>query len=143
MSARATVRTYASLGARACAIGVVAVTIAAGAVSAGPVPEDLGGPVDRVELTHATAPARVTEDDPRWNCATMGNLRCGPGNRHPRTGQRIPAGQYERIPRALRGQRVERAGKGCGRTFKLSRNSVRHARDGSPFVHPRKGVGTS
>lgn len=31
--------------------------------------------------THAHGtPTRITEDDPRWNCTTMGNRICGPNN---------------------------------------------------------------
>lgn len=28
---------------------------------------------------HRVAPTRIEEDDPNWDCHTMGNLRCGPG----------------------------------------------------------------
>jgi hypothetical protein len=31
-------------------------------------------------------PARITEDDPRWDCARHGNLVCGPRNGAPATG---------------------------------------------------------
>lgn len=31
----------------------------------------------------------ITEDDPRWDCRTMGNLICGPAN-----AQGVVAGQY-------------------------------------------------
>lgn len=31
----------------------------------------------------------ITEDDPRWDCRTMGNRVCGPAN-----GQGVIAGQY-------------------------------------------------
>lgn len=32
-----------------------------------------------VETTTTTAPARIEEDSPGWDCATMGNRVCGPG----------------------------------------------------------------
>lgn len=35
------------------------------------------------------AHATITEDDPRWDCRTMGNLICGPTN-----AQGVPAGNY-------------------------------------------------
>jgi len=28
---------------------------------------------------------RITEDDPRWDCRTMGNKICGPGAKIPKT----------------------------------------------------------
>ena len=53
----------------------------------------------------------ITEDDPRWNCETMGNKQCGPTavdvadvqlTSHG-GGVKLPAGRYRRVPRRLRG----------------------------------------
>ncbi|HEV2122950.1 MAG TPA: hypothetical protein VGW38_09265 [Chloroflexota bacterium] len=34
-------------------------------------------------LAWQPVPAPIMEDDPRWDCRTMGNLTCGPGAPHP------------------------------------------------------------
>lgn len=43
-----------------------------------------------------TASATIEEDDPRWDCRTMGNLECGPGN-----AQGVAPGDYGDIDSAV------------------------------------------
>lgn len=39
---------------------------------------ELGQQVGRPSSSFTSVPPRITEDDPRWDCATMGNKVCGP-----------------------------------------------------------------
>ena len=51
----------------------------------------LGPAVHAAPTTSATS-AACEEDQPCWDCRTMGNLECGPGN-----AQGVPAGDYGEI----------------------------------------------
>jgi len=41
------------------------------------------GPLSKVQNlgTYNKKPAKIQEDDPRWDCKTMGNKKCGPAKR--------------------------------------------------------------
>jgi hypothetical protein len=41
-------------------------------------------------MPHPAHPTKIWEDDPRWDCRTMGNRVCGPGNV-----QGAPVGIYD------------------------------------------------
>lgn len=72
----------------------IIVVAIAGASLAGhtatPAPAPQAQPVITYKWGQAKAPAKLQEDDPGWNCATMGNHVCGPGNT-----EHLPAGCYD------------------------------------------------
>lgn len=35
------------------------------------------------DTPRSSTPTTIYEDDPRWDCHTMGNRICGPGHQHP------------------------------------------------------------
>jgi len=51
---------------------------------------EFSAPTDR-DYVVTTSGIIIDEDDPRWDCRTMGNLICGAGN-----AQGVPAGDYSR-----------------------------------------------
>lgn len=55
-------------------------TVVAGTVtqSTGHPARDIGEQVGRPGTSFTQTPKRITEDDPAWDCQTMGNRICGP-----------------------------------------------------------------
>lgn len=41
----------------------------------------VAGEAETVTYAPAPAPGYVAEDDPRWDCRVMGDMRCGPDSR--------------------------------------------------------------
>lgn len=58
------------------ATALIAVAVAGCAPTSANVSEGRNTPIGTP--TQSTAPVVVEEDDPRWNCMTMGNKVCGP-----------------------------------------------------------------
>ena len=63
-------------------------TLAVGALLTAAIGVPLAGPT--LAVAYATPAGQIQEDDPRWDCRTMGDLQCGPTN-----AQGVPAGRYE------------------------------------------------
>lgn len=61
-------------------------TLAVGVLLTAAIGVPLAGPT--IAIAHAQ-PA-IQEDDPRWDCRTMGDLECGPTN-----AQGVPASRYQ------------------------------------------------
>lgn len=73
MSRHRTPNTFTLRSAAIVAAGTTAAVVALGLLaSAGTSMQH-----DRIATSHQSAP-RIEEDEPGWNCATMGNQICGP-----------------------------------------------------------------
>lgn len=63
-------------------------TLTVGALLTAAIGVPLAGPT--LAVAYATPAGQIQEDDPRWDCRTMGDLVCGPTN-----SQGVAAGRYE------------------------------------------------
>jgi hypothetical protein len=58
----------------------------------------LAMPPANAHPTSSSTPTRITEDDPRWDCRTMGNRLCGP---------QLDLRGWTPVPRRLVGEHVD------------------------------------